>query len=162
MNRLQHTALAPLKRLSLLTAFWAFNLSLFFSFPLSWADAVFRDNDYNEVYLPKKPLIFFNQPGTLLNQVPFHKPKIRVKSKYQGLEKAKVLEFEFPEMPEAPYMNDTPMNLYILDKDGQLIAFSGLSSSLRKAKISISGNINYVKIYFECSAHGLWTEDLQI
>ncbi len=143
----------------LLTATCLYILLMFFSFSAALADDyVFRNKEYKEVGLPKRPVILMKAPGILLNSAPSHTPTIQIKSRREGLQTLRLLEFDFPDMPSG----DGKIALYVLDKDNLIIGYADLSAGERHAEILINSVINYAKIYVECSKHGLWFEELQI
>ena len=53
--------------------------------------------------------------------------------------------------------------IYVLDKDGLVVAYDPFIGMLEKAesKMKFNGVINYIRIYVETTKHGTWLYELR-
>lgn len=121
-------------------------------------DYVFKDQEGNEVALPKNvPIYSPSNPGPWKEQASLHFPKVKSKYRRDGLEKIRVLYFELPH-PVRDEKLGSIESIFVLDKDGLIIGYYrfNLFDQTAQAKVKINGVINYVQIYIVCSRHGVW------
>lgn len=161
-SRLRRAVPSQVCKSLLLTAVFLYILSGIFSPLRADSDYSFRNEDYEEINLPSKPVVRMQRPGVLLNAAPAHIPKIVVKARKEGLEKVRLLEFEFPEGRLDIAGTDRLMAVYLLDKDGLVIGYHAINNSEPSFRIRINSVINYVQVYVECYKHGLWFEEFYI
>lgn len=152
--------MAHAKQLFLLTAFTFLILRANFV-AYSYSEYSFRDTSGNEVNLPDRPQISLDSPGALIKIAPEHTPKIHIKTRHDGLEAVRVLEFELS-APVTKDQSDPLLAIYIADKDGLMIGHKSLNPGDYKFSIVINGVINFVYLYVECQDHGLWTKTLSL
>lgn len=157
------TVLSKVQKSLLLTAVYAVILAGNFSTLKADGEYSFRDENYEEIHLPVKPVIQIQKPGSLLNEAPAHTPQITIKSRKEGLEKIRLLQFEFPkEPPTDSSRRDRLMAVYILDKDGLIVGYHAINNAEARFRIPINSVINYVQVYIECYKHGLWFLEFHI
>lgn len=134
---------------------------LAFSFPPSWADTYDlikpkRDPDG----LPDRQIVFIQNPGIWQHVVARHTVHMKSRVQKQGLEMVRILKFRLPE-PITEEQKDKITNLYVIEKDGQVIGRYEFEVGDQEFTLNISAVINYIQVYVECASHGLWRRDVQ-
>jgi hypothetical protein len=148
-----------LKRPFYLTAFCLLILS--FSFVrFSYTEDRLTDSKGNAVALPDRPVIITGNPGMWQSVAAHHTPQIKTKLRYQGLETSREMIIRFPE-PVREDEEDAIMKVYVREKDGFFLGFYEFDPGEQEFKMSMSAVINYVQIFTECKAHGLWRQDIR-
>ena len=161
-GQLSAIPLGPLSRAGLAGVFL---VTAFFLIPpaLSLAeDYAFRDRQGNEVQLPQgQPIYSRKNPGPWAKLSAIHEPKVEWSSRKVGLEDIRILKLSFshPSSEKEGRLE----KIYLADKDGLVIGYKIFTAKDKnyKAEFQLNGVINYVKIYIECSRHGLWGAEVR-
>ena len=123
-------------------------------------DYDFKDDNGESVHLPDLPIISYDAPGIFAALLGSHRPEFLLTSKKEGLEKIRFITLDF-KRPARQFSNDKLTAVYVLDKDQLVIGYHLFEPEETKAVMRINGVINYVEIYVECEAHGLWQKKLR-
>lgn len=135
---------------------------LFFSFSLMADDFIFRDKMGNEVHLPKgKPIYSHKNPGPWAGLAGIHEPKAESALRKSGLEDVRVLKLTYSH--PSSEKDGRIEKIYITDKDGVMIGYKSFDENDKNfaAEFKLNGVINYIRIYTECSRHGLWGAEMR-
>jgi desulfoferrodoxin (superoxide reductase-like protein) len=152
------------KRSFHLTAFFSLFLLLTFS-PAPPAltmdlEPSFRDSTGNTVVIPNRPIVLIQKPGIWQHVVDRHTPVIKTRIRRDGLEMTRIMTVRLPE-PVKEDQKDKITKAYVVEKDGVIVGFYQFEIGEQEAEMAMTAVINYVQVYVECAAHGLWRQDLR-
>ena len=125
-------------------------------------DYVFHDDNGSEVHLPKdKPVYSRKNPGPWAGLSGIHEPKAEWALRKEGLEDVRVLKLSFSH--PVSEKDGRIKKIYITDKDGFVIGYKVFEEKDKvfNAEFKLNGVVNYIRIYAECSRHGLWGAEMR-
>ncbi len=126
-------------------------------------DYAFRDEMGNDVKLPKdKPVYSRKNPGPwAADTALLHEPEVEWSMRKTGLESVRILKISFSH--PVSEKEGQIQKVYLADKDGLIIGYKAFETDAKNfsAEFKINSVINYVRIYVECSKHGLWGNEMR-
>lgn len=138
-------------------------LPLLFASQVTAEDYVFRDARGNEVLLPTgRPVYSRKSSGPWAGLSGIHEPKTEWVLRKEGLEDVRVLKLSFSH--PSGEKDGRIERIYLADKDGYVVGYKVVSEKEQPVNLEfkLNGVINYLRIYVDCSVHGLWGAEMRL